>query len=315
MSGPARRKTSESHVSEALRRLALDDVSADLDPGWPVSPAALRIGVSAKDVATLKEADKAHRKIVQGQRFNHTRRSERSRRLMWTVLVDRYQLRPDLVDELLDGARPSKEYVRLLEAWVARPENRDQDVTPVHRTVNWPAGAYDWYAIVGATGVGKSATGMALSQRLGRQYVNVDDEVERRHGQPLYKLFADYGSLRTLHLYRDAVTEWLSETEADARLVVSFGAGSVLLPEMMSLVSRCRASVWLTATPRTIVNRLASDVFHAAHVFGSLEYLPLFQCTQIGRAPVYAKASRWVSAEAPIIDVVDELSSQETILT
>ena len=92
--------------------------------GWPGGRRAIHIGMLRGDLEAIRLADRAYETLRNGQRFRHDQQTERSRRLIWTSLVDRYQLRPDVITELVDGASPTKSYVRLLEMWASRPEDR-----------------------------------------------------------------------------------------------------------------------------------------------------------------------------------------------
>jgi shikimate kinase len=267
------------------------------------------IGALRRDLVTLREAARAYRRITQRQTFVHTLRPGRDQRLLWTALIDRYQLRPEQVGNCLSGRAPGKEYLRNLETWVARPEDPSLDLAADPLPVEWLTSSYEWVALVGATGVGKSTAGRSLAKEMGREFVDLDDIAEIHLNQSLATAFDQLGSRRTLAIYEQAVAEWVSTQDTASPLVVSFGGGSILQPAIRDLVARCQDRIWLTAPPWTIVDRLARDLGHAAHAFGRREFRELIRLVQIARAPLYASvSSRWVSGDDSLANVVRAMS-------
>src|SRR5262245_17159678 len=78
------------------------------------------LGLNANYISVMREAENARRRLSAGHTVFCNLSAEADRRLFWTCLVDRHQVHPAHVRDLIDGQRPAKAYVRLLEDWVGR---------------------------------------------------------------------------------------------------------------------------------------------------------------------------------------------------
>ena len=96
-------------------------------------------------------------------------------------------------------------------------------------------------------GVGKSAVGRALSQRLSVAYRDLDQEIETRHG-PIPSLFKR-GEAYFRQLEYETLQQLLGEAEAGVACVISLGGGVLTYePSCHLLASRARwHKVWLDA--------------------------------------------------------------------
>lgn len=108
--------------------------------------------------------------------------------------------------------------------------------------------------LVGMTGVGKSSVGRLLAERVGRQHLDSDAEIERRDGRSVREIFAHEGepAFRALEasVMHDALT-------ASAPLVISTGGGVVLDPDTRAaLGDPAHRVVWLTADLPVLVERV-----------------------------------------------------------
>jgi shikimate kinase len=109
--------------------------------------------------------------------------------------------------------------------------------------------------LIGYRGTGKSAVAPLVANRLGYDWVDADDEVERRAGRSIAAIFAEEGE----PAFRDRESGVVAELVARRRTVVALGGGAVLREENRRLVTSHGDVVWLTATVDSIVKRLAHD--------------------------------------------------------
>ena len=110
-------------------------------------------------------------------------------------------------------------------------------------------------ALIGMPGAGKSTVGPALALRLGRVWLDTDDEIERRLGQPIRAFFVSHGE----PAFRDLEQQVVDDLAARRGCVLGTGGGSVLRgANRDALASRCTA-VYLHATPRVLALRLRGD--------------------------------------------------------
>ncbi|MGH9056377.1 MAG: shikimate kinase [Acidimicrobiales bacterium] len=136
--------------------------------------------------------------------------------------------------------------------------------------------------LVGMMGVGKTAVGRILADRLDWPYVDSDEEVEAATGQTVAELFEAGGE----EAFRPLESEALAKAVAgDGPAVVSVAGGAVLDPANRTLLRRSGLVVWLRAKPATLAERVAGGTHRpllARDPAGTLERLdaarrPLYQ--------------------------------------
>jgi shikimate kinase len=114
-------------------------------------------------------------------------------------------------------------------------------------------------ALVGNRGTGKTTVGRLLAQRLGWDWVDADDEVERRAQMSVADIFARHGEAA----FRDWESDVLQGLVRRDRTVVALGGGVVLRAENRQALAGATV-VWLAASPETLYRRIASDPATAA---------------------------------------------------
>ena len=107
--------------------------------------------------------------------------------------------------------------------------------------------------LVGMMGAGKSTVGRLVAERLGWEFRDVDDEVERASGAAVAEVFASVGEEGFRRAEREALTSCLAGT-ADA--VVSVGGGAVLSSANRDALRDAGTVVWLRARPGTLAARV-----------------------------------------------------------
>src|SRR5829696_544865 len=108
-------------------------------------------------------------------------------------------------------------------------------------------------ALIGYRGTGKTTIAQALALRLGWDWVDADDVVELRSGKSIAAIFADEGQ----DAFRDLEAQVVAELCARLRVVIALGGGAVMREANRLALRQCRDIVWLTASPRTIEERVA----------------------------------------------------------
>jgi shikimate kinase len=112
-----------------------------------------------------------------------------------------------------------------------------------------PRAATVW--LVGMMGAGKSAVGRRLAARLGRRFVDTDEEVERAAGRSIAELFAREGEPAFRALERAAIAR-----VAGKEAVVAVGGGAIAQPGAAAAMAAAGTIVWLRARPETLLGRV-----------------------------------------------------------
>lgn len=110
--------------------------------------------------------------------------------------------------------------------------------------------------LVGLMGAGKTVVGRCCAERLGRELVDTDELVEAAAGVPITEIFAAEGEEGFRAREVQAVTDALAAPEP---AVIACGGGVVLDPGNRRRLADGGFVVWLTAPPRLLAERVASD--------------------------------------------------------
>ncbi len=92
-------------------------------------------------------------------------------------------------------------------------------------------------AFIGYMGSGKTTVGRSLADRLGRSFIDLDDEIERRADRSIPQIFATSGEHHFRDLEHRALRDALERPDAP---IVSCGGGVVVRPENRALLRDAR---------------------------------------------------------------------------
>ena len=109
--------------------------------------------------------------------------------------------------------------------------------------------------LVGFMGAGKTTVGEEVARRLGREFMDTDAEVERRHGTPIADLFQfTLGEEIFREREREVVLDALARTPP---AVIAFGGGAITNVEIREATKRAAMAVWLDVDVDTAWARVA----------------------------------------------------------
>jgi len=83
-------------------------------------------------------------------------------------------------------------------------------------------------------GVGKTATGRIVADRLGRPFVDLDEVIQKRAGRTIREIFTHQGE----HAFRDAEAAELERMTGRTELVVATGGGAFCSPANRETIRR-----------------------------------------------------------------------------
>ena len=109
--------------------------------------------------------------------------------------------------------------------------------------------------LVGPMGAGKSTIGRCLAERLGREFCDCDQEIERRTGASVSLIFAVEGEAG----FRRWEALVLEDLVCRPNVVLATGGGAVLAPANRALLKAHGKTVYLHADWQTLWERVRRD--------------------------------------------------------
>jgi 3-dehydroquinate synthase len=137
--------------------------------------------------------------------------------------------------------------------------------------------------ITGFMGTGKTAVGRIVARGLGRRFVDMDEEIERRAGKPIAHVFAENEE----RAFRQMENELCRELSGQRGLVIATGGGTLVNPENRKLLKKNGTIVCLTCEIDELLRRVSGEshrpLLFVADPRGTIERL------LAERAPAYGK--------------------------
>lgn len=109
--------------------------------------------------------------------------------------------------------------------------------------------------LAGYRATGKSSVGILLAKELGLNFIDMDEEIERRAGEPIKEMVAEKGWDSFRSMERDLLYELVCQKD----LVISTGGGAILHEKIWEQMQHSGVVVWLTAELDVICERLSAD--------------------------------------------------------
>ena len=156
---------------------------------------------------------------------------------------------------------------------------------------------------MGLAGSGKTTVARGVAERLGRRFVDLDQEIIQREGMTVGEIFRTRGESHFRNLELEATRALVKERGA----VVAPGAGWIMTPGVLELVQPVSYLVYLRVPAETALSRIGGDR-------GNRPLLDLPNPLEVLRAqievrgPVYEKADLVIESEnltsQQVIDIV-----------
>ena len=109
--------------------------------------------------------------------------------------------------------------------------------------------------LIGYRGTGKSTVAKRLAKLLGWDSIDADVALEARVGKSIALIFAEDGE----SVFRDHESAVLRDLVRKRKCVMASGGGVILRRANCELIRNAGKTVWLTAAPETIYQRLGGD--------------------------------------------------------
>ncbi len=110
-------------------------------------------------------------------------------------------------------------------------------------------------ALIGFMGVGKTAVGKALAERLNWKFIEMDLLIERKAGKTIAEIFRQDGEIAFRELEIDVTKE---VSQGDNR-IIACGGGIVLNQINIDRLKQKSVIIYLTASPIVILKRIQNS--------------------------------------------------------
>jgi shikimate kinase len=164
--------------------------------------------------------------------------------------------------------------------------------------------------LVGLMGAGKSSVGRRLAKRLGLEFVDSDEEIERAADHSISEIFDRFGESS----FRDGERRVIARLIEGPVKVIATGGGAFMNEATRRLILERCIAVWLDVE----VEVLAERVSRRSHrpLLKGREPLPLLRELAAVRNPIYAEAHLHIRGEpAPhersVQQIIDALAQWE----
>jgi shikimate kinase len=107
--------------------------------------------------------------------------------------------------------------------------------------------------LVGMMGAGKTTVGRRLAARLGRHFVDSDEEVEKAAGMSIEDIFKAHGEAD----FRAGEVRVIARLLKDDNIVLGTGGGAFINPDTRALVKQAAISVWIKADFELLFQRVS----------------------------------------------------------
>ena len=139
--------------------------------------------------------------------------------------------------------------------------------------------------LIGFMGAGKTSVSQCLGQMLGREVVEMDQEIARQEGMTIPEIFAQKGEPH----FRSCETALLESFARGEPRIVSCGGGVPMREENVAAMRRCGTVVLLTASPEVILERVRDD--HSRPLLEGHKDVPYIADLMEQRRPRYDAAA------------------------
>jgi len=97
--------------------------------------------------------------------------------------------------------------------------------------------------LVGMMGAGKTTVGRRIAAKLGRRFLDSDDEIEAAAGMSIEEFFAAHGEPE----FRAGEARVIARLLKEDNIVLATGGGAFVNPETRALINTNAVSVWIKA--------------------------------------------------------------------
>lgn len=163
--------------------------------------------------------------------------------------------------------------------------------------------------LIGFRGTGKSGVGQRLAERLGREFIDADEYLQKKTGKTIQRIFEEGGE----ELFRQIESEVVAELAQLDDTIIAAGGGAVLREENVARLKHHGFLILLEADADTIHKRLSADQKTESQRPSLTDRNPYEEIRSLleSRKPYYDRAAdmRVNTVKLTIEQVVDKIAS------
>jgi shikimate kinase len=162
-------------------------------------------------------------------------------------------------------------------------------------------------ALIGFMGVGKTAIGKGLAERLGKKLVQTDALIELQTGKTITRIFQEDGEIA----FREMEIEVIKKAAAEKDQVIDCGGGVVLNRINIDRLKLNSVIIWLTASNDIVLKRTAPDKIGRPLLQGNITLSDIEKIISF-REPLYAAAAdlKIDTSKLNIFSVVEKIAGK-----
>ncbi|MCD6580851.1 MAG: shikimate kinase [Desulfuromusa sp.] len=109
--------------------------------------------------------------------------------------------------------------------------------------------------LTGFMGTGKTTLGRLLAKRIGYEFIDTDEQIEKQVGQTITELFQTQGEA----VFRKLEAKLVDDLAQKEGLVIATGGGLVLNQKNVAALNKTGKIICLTASPEEILSRVSKQ--------------------------------------------------------
>jgi len=118
--------------------------------------------------------------------------------------------------------------------------------------------------LIGFMGSGKSTAGKKLAVRLGYQFIDLDEYIEKMSGMTVSSIFSSKGE----HAFRKLEKEALDQIDRLTGVVIATGGGTPCFSDNMDFMNKSGETVYLKMPVKKLIERLQHEKEHRPLICG-----------------------------------------------
>lgn len=110
--------------------------------------------------------------------------------------------------------------------------------------------------LIGFMGAGKTTVGRNISKKFNLDFIDMDNEIEKKENCSIPEIFDKYGE----KYFRSLETQLLKELTTKENVIISTGGGIVTKDENLDILINEKKVIYLDATPETIIKHVSNEI-------------------------------------------------------